>query len=205
MSTRNDSPIIPTFAHARTLSSPTSPLACILEQLQPRTIHYRQTFLHSPNGRSPTTPKRDRFNSFFYSPSVASQRIYHNAQSSPTLLNEKCPSILSLPLLGAESDDESDDEQWNQGWDILNVQEMPSDNCRLPLITESNFKYYPEQSVQMGSAWSDSSDDSEDEDDAVEVAESVKSVETKLVRRKYEEGGFRRWVKMVLRKLTGRK
>lgn len=204
MSGRNDSPILPTFSHYRKLSSPTSTLACIAEQPQSQLHHQQQTFLYSPSARSPKTPKWDRYNTFFYSPSVASQRVYHNLATTPTLNKSKCPLILSLPLLGAESEEESDGEDWNQGWDITSVQEMAWENCKLPLIKDDEFKYYPEHNAQVVSHWSDS----DESDDEVEE-ETVCVTEEEIVRpktvEKVEKKGFGRWIKKMLRKLKGRK
>jgi hypothetical protein len=116
---------------------------------------------------------------------------------------ENFPLILSLPLLGAESNDDSDYEAWDQGRDTTHVQEMPWDDCRLPLITECDFTYYPEQSAHILKTWSNSSSGGEDE--VAEFVESVKFTERKRVERKYEKKRFVRWFKMVLRKLKGRR
>lgn len=195
MTTRNDSPVISTFAHARKLSEASSPLGSIPELPQPRLLHHQQTYIYSPSISSPKTPKWDRYNTYFYGPSAASQRLC-GTKSSPTPTVEYSPSIPSRPLLTAESDEESDDEDWNQGWKIMSVQEMPWSRCKLPFIRDSDFSYYPQgECAQVQSRFSDESG-SENAESVAEVAD-----EAVVVKSEKEQTGFRTWCNKMLHKL----
>jgi hypothetical protein len=195
MTARNDSPVISTFAHARKLSEASSPLSSIPELPQPRLLHHQQTYIYSPTIRSPKTPKWDRYNTYFYGPSAASQRLC-GTKSASTPNVEYSPSILSRPLLAPESDEESDGEDWDQGWDVMSVQEMPWSRCKLPFIRNSDFPYYPQgKCVQVQSRFSDES--------GSEITESVAEVvdEVEVGKGEKEKKGFRKWCNKVLHKL----
>lgn len=223
------------MSHTRKTSSRSSTLDSIAECPKSQNIQHEGTFLYSPSARSPNTPKWNRYKTYYYNstpivekcPSILSlpllgaesddesevsmQKVLHNT--------ERCPSILSLPLLSAESDDEDNCEDWNQGWDKINVQKMPFvvNTPKLPLITEGEFNYYPEQSAEIVSSWSDSSDGSDSGEDereyvailnprqSVKVRQSLKVPEKKMVQRTYEKKRFGSWLTKILRKLKGRK
>jgi hypothetical protein len=197
MTSHTDSPTVPTFPHTRKLSSASSPLATIPEKPQARLLNHRDTFLHSPTILSPKAARWSRYNTFLYGPSVASQRAFTHTVTTPVI--EKCPSILSLDLLGAESDEESDSDG-NQGWDVSSVHEMTWDSCELPRIHENDFMYYPrEECAQISSRFSDDS-----EDETVEAVEVVEMTVTPIMKPKDEKKGFGQWVKQLLRKLKGK-
>jgi hypothetical protein len=202
MSSHTDSPTVPTFPHTRKLSSASSTLPTIAEKPQARLLNHRDKFLHSPTILSPKTARWSRYNAFLYGPSVASQHVFTHTVTTPVI--EKCPSILSLDLLGAESDEESgydgDDSDWNEGWDVSSVHEMTWDSCELPRIHENDFLYYPrEECAHVSSRFSDDS-----EDETVEGAEVVEMTVTPIVKAKDEKKGFGQWMKEILRKLKGR-
>jgi len=103
---------------------------------------------------------------------------------------------LRFPQLGEGSDEESDGEDWNEDWDIMSVQELPWNSCKLPHIHDSDFPYYPRgDCVQVLSRFSD-----ESESGPAENIAEIKDVVLVEIEEK-KKVGLRRWCKDLLHKL----
>jgi hypothetical protein len=190
MSGRNDSAVLPTFDQKYSHKT----LSCITEIPSPK---HRARFLHSasittsPESNSSTAS--DHQYTFLRSPSIASQSsISSPPVSSPTLPYHTFPSCLSLPNLGSENESSDENGDYTEGWNTA----APAEGCEeevvvaeLPLITESQYQYYPQtEEVSHVGQWKN----------------DVEEREMKLLRRKSglrKESSLEKWWKKLGKKL----